>query len=43
MIQLRSPGDDSAISGIDDERNGILLRKDLHMALGNGKVAFIKV
>ena len=46
MIQLRSPGDNSARPsnvGIDDIINGVLLRKDLHVALNKGQVAFIKV
>ena len=46
MIQLRSPGDNSPRPSnveIDDEKNGVLLRKDLHVALNKGQVAFIKV
>jgi len=41
VIELRSqaPRDDI---GIDDRRNGVLLRKDLHSKLGRGEVAFIK-
>jgi hypothetical protein len=46
VIQLRSPGDNSARPssvGIDDIKNGLLLRRDLHAALSKGQVAFIKV
>ncbi|KAI9509588.1 hypothetical protein F5148DRAFT_1186323 [Russula earlei] len=40
--ELRSPEDEDELSSIDDITNGILLRKDLHMALGKGDVALIK-
>jgi len=34
---------DSPIVAIDDIRNGVLLRKDLHASLGKGWFAFLKV
>ncbi|KAI0255672.1 hypothetical protein BJV78DRAFT_1172425 [Lactifluus subvellereus] len=37
-----SPEIDISISSIDDVRNGILVRKDLHCGLGRGKIAFLK-
>ena len=42
VIELRSgvPGDNI---GIDDTRNGMLLKKELHSKLGRGEVAFIKL
>ncbi|KAH9980904.1 hypothetical protein BGW80DRAFT_1267112 [Lactifluus volemus] len=47
VIQLRSSRDTSAPLassdvGIDNIRNGISLRKDLHSKLGRGAIAFIK-
>ncbi|KAH9962045.1 hypothetical protein BJV74DRAFT_954505 [Russula compacta] len=42
VIQLRSPRDNLALPGIGDIINGMLLRKDLHVALGMGQVDFIK-
>ena len=33
----------TSIVAIDDIRNGVLLRKDLHVRLGRGEVAFLKV
>jgi len=37
------PSTEIDISDIDDVRNGILLRVDLHRKLGHGMVAFLKV
>jgi hypothetical protein len=31
------------IVAIDDARNGVLLRKDLHAGLGMGDIAFLRV
>ena len=35
--------EDSPIVDIDDIRNGVLLRVDLHTSLGKGRFAFLKV
>jgi HNH endonuclease len=46
VIKCRSPGDNSAPPrgvGIDDVRNGMMLQKTLHLMLGKGAVAFMKV
>ncbi|KAI0284833.1 hypothetical protein BC826DRAFT_919135 [Russula brevipes] len=42
VIELRSRAPRDNI-GIDDIRNGMLLKKELHSELGRGEVAFIKV